>query len=69
MCFVEAPRATTRKRLAKSPEVIKVPRIVKDLSSRRMKAKGLEICSILTIILELRWDVFAQCDVQHALIA
>jgi hypothetical protein len=41
MCFIEAPRATVRKRLAKSPEVIKVSRIVKDLSSRRMKAKWL----------------------------
>ena len=41
--FIEAPRATARKRLAKSPKVIKVSRIVKDVSRRRMKAKLFEI--------------------------
>jgi hypothetical protein len=44
MRLIEAPRATARKRLAKSPEVIEVSRIVKDLSRKRMKAKWFEIC-------------------------
>ena len=64
MRFIEAPRATARKRLAKSPEVIEVSRLVKDFSIRRMNAKWFEIFR-LTIILELGWDIFTQGDVQH----